>query len=158
MQPIHTLIELLKSQLAVYHEVLNILSEEKEALVAWKFHDTNLIAKRKEQIVHKEHILEEARKSLTDRIKNELSAKDTTLSSIISACADEDLKDKLIKLKDEFITVVQAIDKENMSLKILYSTNIKIVNDLYSQLGLLSSTSYDNSKKSHTPASIQTMG
>lgn len=158
MKPIYTLIELLKSQLTIYTEVLNILSEEKEALVAWKFNDTNLITKRKEQIVHKEHILEEARKSLADRIKTEFSAKDSTLLSIIEVCTDDDLKDDLINLKDEFITIVQAIDRENMALKILYATNIKIINDLYSQLGLLSSTSYDNSKKSHMPASIQTMG
>ena len=145
MASINTLKELLRSQISLYTEIIEVLTKEKNAIVTWDFSETNTLLAKKEKLIHKEKLLEEARKSLAERVKTELNAKDNTLSSIIEVAPEED-KDELALIKKEFQKIVVGINNESMALKILYSTNIKVMNGLYTQLGILSSNTYDKKK------------
>ena len=157
MASINTLKELLGSQISLYTEIIEVLVKEKNAIVTWDFSDTNTLLAKKEKLIHKERLLEEARKSLAERVKTELNAKDNTLSSIIEVAPEED-KDELVSIKKEFQKIVVGINNESMALKILYSTNVKVMNDLYTQLGILSSNTYDKKKSNNSPSSVHIMG
>ncbi len=157
MASINTLKELLRSQISLYTEIIEVLTKEKNAIVTWDFSETNTLLAKKEKLIHKEKLLEEARKSLAERVKTELNAKDNTLSSIIEVAPEED-KDELALIKKEFQKIVVGINNESMALKILYSTNIKVMNGLYTQLGILSSNTYDKKKSNNSASSVQIMG
>ena len=157
MASINTLKELLRSQISLYTEVIDVLDKEKNAIVSWDFSETNTLIAKKEKLIHKEKLLEEARKSLAERVKTELNAKDNTLSSIIEVAPDDD-KDELIEIKKQFEKIVVGINNESIALKILYSTNLKVMNDLYTQLGILSTNTYDKKKSSSSPSTVHIMG
>ena len=157
MASINTLKELLRSQISLYTEVIEVLAKEKEAIISWDFSETNILIAKKEKLIHKEKLLEEARKSLAERVKVELNAKDNTLSSIINASPEDD-KDDLITIKKEFEKIVVGINNESIALKILYTTNLKLMNDLYAQLGIFSNNTYDKKKSNNSPSSVHIMG
>ncbi len=157
MASINTLKELLRSQLSLYADVQDTLTKEKNAIVTWDFSETNTLLAKKEKLIHKEKLLEEARKSLADRVKNELNAKDSTLSSIIEVAPDED-REELIDIKGQFEKIVVGINNESIALKMLYSTNVKVMNDLYTQLGILSCNTYDKKKSNNATSSVHIIG
>ncbi len=157
MASINTLKELLRSQISLYTEIIEVLTQEKNAIVSWNFSETNTLLAKKEKLIHKERLLEEARKSLAERVKTELNAKDNTLSSIIKVAPDED-KDELFQIKKQFEKIVVGINNESIALKILYSTNVKVMNDLYARFGILSSNTYDKKKSNNSASSVHIMG
>lgn len=157
MASINTLKELLRSQISLYTEVVDVLSKEKDAIVSWNFSETNTLIAKKEKLIHKERLLEEARKSLADRVKTELNAKDNTLSSIIAVAPEEDIDD-LIEIKQQLEKAVIGINNESIALKMLYSTNLKVMNDLYAHMGILSTNTYDKKKSSSSPSTVHIMG
>ncbi len=157
MASINTLKELLRSQISLYTDIIDVLAKEKDAIVSWNFTETNSLLAKKEKLINKERVLEEARKSLAERVKTELNAHDNTLSAIIKVAPEED-KDELIDIKKQFDKIVVGINNESIALKILYSTNIKVMNDLYTQLGILSSNTYDKKKSNNSASSVHIMG
>lgn len=155
---IFNLIELLKSQLALYTEVKNILAAEKEAVIGWHVEDTSKFNNDKKRLMRKERILEEARLTLSLRIQNELGLDDGTLSSIILACPDEVKAAKLADLREQLLEIAYAINEESVSLKILYSTNLKLINEMYAQMGYLPTNKYGAEPMSGLPGTISTLG
>lgn len=155
---IYNLIELLKSQLALYAEIGAILAAEKKAILNWQVQETSKFTNDKKRLTRKENILEEARITLTSRIQQELSLEDSTLSSIISACKNKKYAAELEGLKEQFITVVASIKEESLALKILYSTNLKLINEMYGQMGYHPTNKYGAEPSSIAPGTISAIG
>lgn len=155
---IYNLIELLKSQLALYAEIGTILAAEKNAILNWQVQETSKFTNDKKRLTRKENILEEARITLTSRIMEEFSLEDGTLSSIIGACKNPKYAEELAGLKDQFLTVVASIKEESLALKILYSTNLKLINEMYGQRGYLPTNKYGAAPSSILPGTISAIG
>lgn len=154
----YNLLELLKSQFALYSEIDAILAAEKEAVVGWRVAETSKFGADKKRLERKERILEEARLTLVERIKKETGIEDGSLSSIISACHVENIAAELAELKDKLLSVSYSIAETSASLKILYATNIKLINDMYAQMGYLPTNKYGTAPSSHIPGTISALG
>lgn len=137
MESVGNLIQLLRSQLALYQQIRDLLAREKRTIIEWKFTDTSSLVKDKEVLLRKESILEEARKTLVARIATEYNIESPTLLSIIAACPDDDKKQELSSLRESLTLTAQEIKNENISLRLLYSTNIRLVNDLHAKIGFM---------------------
>ena len=153
------LVEILKSQVAHYTDVRDTLAEEKTAVTSWNTKAVFELNKHKEQLVKKEKLLEEARKTLSMRIMQEYGLSEDTVSAIIEVC-DEEVREELISLRDNLLILVSEISQITVSLKVLYSTNLKIMNDVKVRMGYLPSNKYgmEQSNTSSIPSSLQVIG
>lgn len=161
MESVRNLIELLKSQLALYTEIKDALTREKQAIVEWKFTDTPRLIREKDALFSKERILEEARKTLAGRTAEEYGISETNLQAIIKACPDEENRRELSSLREKLYGTAVEINNENLSLKILYSTNIRLINDLYAKMGYSPTNKYGMEKVGNAvarPSSISALG
>lgn len=154
------LVEILKSQVAHYTEIRDELLEERSAVTSWDTKALFELNKHKEQLVKKEKLLEEARKTLSTRIMQEYGLPEDTVSAIIDVCDNEEVRDELISLRDKLINLVSEISQITVSLKVLYSTNLKIMNDVKVRMGYQPANKYgmDKSSVSTMPSSLQIIG
>ena len=150
------LVEILKSQVAHYTDVRDTLAEEKTAVTSWNTKAVFELNKHKEQLVKKEKLLEEARKTLSMRIMQEYGLSEDT----VEVCDDEEVREELISLRDNLLILVSEISQITVSLKVLYSTNLKIMNDVKVRMGYLPSNKYgmEQSNTSSIPSSLQVIG
>lgn len=154
------LVEILKSQVAHYTDVRDTLAEEKTAVTSWNTKAVFELNKHKEQLVKKEKLLEEARKTLSMRIMQEYGLSEDTVSAIIEVCDDEEVREELISLRGNLLILVSEISQITVSLKVLYNTNLKIMNDVKVRMGYLPSNKYgmEQSNTSSIPSSLQVIG
>jgi hypothetical protein len=144
METIQSLIGVLKQQLDLYHSIYDLLKEEKTYISKWQIDKTLETVKVKETLLYKEKLLEEAREKIAKSIQKSLNLKNASLLALIDACKDEDTKNHLIKLRQEIIDITNKIYSENMSIKILYHTNLQLIRDFFEQLGIVENSSYDS--------------
>ncbi len=150
---VRNLIELLKSHLELLSELEVLLDNERQAIVSWKVNDTRKLALEKEKLVQKQQLLDEARKTLSNRIMADLGAEDNTISSIIAVCSDESQAAQLSELKQNLSTQAEVIKQSNTALRMLYTTNIRMVKDVYERLGYAPVNNYGTAKPAYTKAS-----
>lgn len=156
----NNLVEILKSQVIHYTDIRDTLSRERTAVTSWDTNTMFELNKHKEQLVKKEKLLEEARKTLSQRLMQEHNLEDDTISSIIEVCDDEKAREDLTNLRDNLLVLVSEISQITVSLKVLYNTNLKIMNDVKVRMGYLPSNKYglDNKSSSSLPSSLQVIG
>ena len=157
---ITNLIELLKSQLALYENMRDLLAEEKNAATGFNNHKAlSEINAQKEQLSKKEKLLEEARKTLSLRMQRELDLPEPTILAIIEAYPESLEKTRLIELRDALLAVTAEISAITASLKIFYATNLKIINEIKSKIGFAPSNKYGMEKSMVSlPASLRITG
>lgn len=154
------LVEILKSQVAHYTDIRDTLTEEKTAVTSWDTKAMFELNKHKEQLMKKEKLLEEARKTLSQRIMQDYHLEEDTVSAIMEVCDNEEVRDELSSLRDNLLLLVSEISQITVSLKFIYNTNLKIMNDVRVRMGYLPANKYgmDKSSVSHTPSSLQVIG
>ena len=80
---IKNLVEILKSQVSHYSLIRDTLHCEKAAVTSWDNNKIKELNKTKEQLSKKEKLLEEARKTISLRLKEEYNLNDDTVLAII---------------------------------------------------------------------------
>lgn len=156
---VKNLVEILKSQVSHYSLIRDTLHCEKTAITSWNNEKIRQLNTQKEQISKKEKLLEEARKTISLRIKDEYCLSDDTLLTIIDGINDGEYKDELIRLRDEFLVLVAEISQITTSLKVIYNTNLKIINDIKSKMGFVPVGKYGMDKSTVTlPSALQITG
>lgn len=157
---IQNLIELLKSQLMLYTEMREVLADEREAVSGWKPNVIVELNKKKEQLSKRERLLEEARSTITNRIVKEYGLEKASLVDIIEVCPDEESKEELSDLRESLLNTAEEISSITFSLKVLYSTNLKIISDIKAKMGLMSSINKYGMEKSSVsmPSSLHITG
>ena len=136
---IKNLVEILKSQVTHYSLIRDTLREEKEAVTSWNNDKIKELNKTKEQLSKKEKLLEEARKTISLRIKEEYSLNDDTVLAIIEGIDD--------------------ISQITVSLKVIYNTNLKIISDIKSKMGFVPANKYGMDKSTVSmPSALQITG
>ncbi len=127
---IKNLVEILKSQVSHYSLIRDTLQEEKTAVTSWDNDKIKELSKIKEQLSKKEKLLEEARKTISLRIKEEYNLDDDTVLAIIDGIDDSECRNTLTQLRDELLVLVSEISQLTVSLKVIYNTNLKIISDV----------------------------
>lgn len=156
---VKNLVEILKSQVSHYGLIRDVLQEEKTAVTSWNNDKIKELNKTKEQLSKKESLLEEARKTISLRIKEEYSLADDTVLAIIDGIEEGESKEELVHLRDELLLIVSDISQITVSLKIIYSTNLQIIGDIKSKMGFVPSNKYGMDKSTVSmPSAIQITG
>ncbi|MDE7314363.1 MAG: flagellar protein FlgN [Mucispirillum sp.] len=156
---IKNLLEILKSQVSHYSLIRDTLQEEKAAVTSWNNDKIKELNKTKEQLSKKEKLLEEARKTISLRIKEQYNLDDDTVLAIIEGIDDE-CKDELTQLRDELLVLVSEISQLTVSLKVIYNTNLKIISDVKSKMGFMPAANKYGMDKSTVsmPSALQITG
>ncbi len=153
------LVEILKSQVAHYTEIRDTLLEEQSAVTSWNTKALFELNKRKEQLSKREKLLEEARKTLSLRIQEEYNLAGSTVQDIIDCCDDVENTELLVSFRDNLLVLVSEISQVSTTLKILYNTNLKIMDDVKIRLGYVPSNKYGMEKNSMPiSSSLHVMG
>ncbi|WP_022851134.1 flagellar export chaperone FlgN [Limisalsivibrio acetivorans] len=147
MGKIENLVEILESQCSLYSELIEIMALEKEAVTRWNVDDTIELTKRKDTVLYKEKVLEEARKTSIKKLSLELGIEDITLSDIIETCQDEEQRSRLQSVRERLSNLVSKLNDENLALKIIYRTNIGLVSEFFDRLGITSTKTYGGTSK-----------
>lgn len=156
---IKNLVEILKSQVSHYSLIRDTLHCEKTAVTSWQSDKIKELNKTKEQLSKKEKLLEEARKTISLRIKEEYNLDDDTVLAIIEGIDDEECKTELTQLRDELLVLVSQISQLTVSLKVIYNTNLKIISDIKSKMGFVPANKYGMGKSTVSmPAALQITG
>ncbi|MCX8083862.1 MAG: flagellar protein FlgN [Calditerrivibrio sp.] len=145
METIQNLIGVLKQQLSLYNAIYELLKEEKSYISKWQIDKTLEVVKQKETLLYKERLLDEAREKIAKSLQRKMNLKNASLSVLIEACNDSSIKNDLINLRKEIIDITNKIANENMSIKILYHTNLQLIREFFEQMGFTENYSYDNS-------------
>ncbi len=156
---IKNLFEILKSQVSHYTTIYETLCEERDAITNWDSNKIIELNSIKENLTKKERLLEEARKTISLRLQAEYGLNDNTLQSIIDAINDDnEYKNKLINLRDSLLLLVADISKTTAMLKVVYNTNLNIINDITSKMGYIPTNKYGMDKSKSTISSLQITG
>jgi flagellar biosynthesis/type III secretory pathway chaperone len=142
MEDIRHLSEVLKSQVALYSELAELMACEKQSIASWAIDKTVEITKQKEALLRRERIQEEARNALFAKLASKFGVESLTLSEIIKRTTDEELADILRQLSDRLVELVGQIHAENLSLRMLYNTNSRLINDFFTAAGLSHGDAY----------------
>ncbi len=136
MDAIRHLTEVLKSQVALYSELCELIEHEKEAITTWAVDKTVEITKKKEEILRREHIQQKARKLLLEQIAQAHDSESATISDVIKYAEGSEYSGHLEGLCAQLVELIKKIHAENLSLRMLYTTNCRMINDFFSQAGL----------------------
>lgn len=141
METIQKLTDVLTSQYHLYEDLLVLLKEEKKNIIQWNIDKTLELAKNKDTILYKEKLLEEAREKILKRINNKFEA-DLSLKELINKLDDPKQIETLSTLRQDIKKIALHIQTENISIKLLYKTNIKMISDVFEKIGLAESSGY----------------
>jgi len=141
MESVKALIEILKSQETLYTEMRDILEAEKECVVTWNAEKTIDLVKKKDTLAYKEKVLDEAFRTCLKKIEKEEDHEGLKVSDVVELYAGDDADD-LSGVRKRLIKLVDEIKDINISLKILYKTNISLIDGVFSKLGIAGSNTY----------------
>ncbi len=142
MERIQDLITILESQYALYENMLDVLRNERESITNWEIDKTIELAKSKDTLLYKEKLLDEARNKLLKKIQHDTNHKSSTLRELVEKIEDSEVKEKLSTLRRDLIHITNEIQSENMSIKMLYNTNLKLISDFFEKIGLFEASVY----------------
>jgi flagellar biosynthesis/type III secretory pathway chaperone len=147
MDKFRNLLDILKSQCELYSELASVMALEKEAVSRWNVDDTLELTKRKDTLVYKEKLLEEARRTIIKKISMDEGRDEISLSEIIDLTDEAELRQEFSQVRNNLKNVMHRLNDENLALKILYRTNISLVNDFFDKLGITAGSTYSTHGK-----------
>jgi flagellar biosynthesis/type III secretory pathway chaperone len=156
MDDIRHLSGVLKSQVSLYTELAELMAAEKQAIVKWAINDTVAIARQKEALLKRERIQEEARNALLSKISTVHNMPDVKIYDVIRLAKEGDarLGEELQSLAERITELVSQIYAENVSLRMLYSTNSKLINDFFLATGMADGSTNANGYGSPTATQV----
>ncbi|ADD69233.1 hypothetical protein Dacet_2473 [Denitrovibrio acetiphilus DSM 12809] len=145
MELVKDLIDILKSQEKLYQEMKHILECETECVVTWDANKTIELVKKKDTLAYKEKILDEAFRTGLKKIEKELGVEKLRVQDVPEEFAGE-YHSELTEIRLKLITVVKEVARLNDSLKILYKTNMSLIEGVFGRLGLAGKNTYGINK------------
>lgn len=108
------LIEVLKKELAIYQELKGFIIDEKNVLIRPSFDELNESNARKENIILKARMLEEARTNILKKIARifELKADEIKLATVADYCAIEQ-RQKVEEIRQKIVLISREIRSLN---------------------------------------------
>ncbi len=145
MENITALIEIMQSQIKLYTEMVSILKEEKQAAIKWDSKLTNELAKAKDTLTYKEKFLSEAFVNCIRRIEKESGIDGLRVETIARDMAGE-YSEELMALRNELMDLTKEVTSLNTALKILFKSNMSLINGLFTKLGVGGRNTYSMNK------------
>ncbi|MGA1863336.1 flagellar export chaperone FlgN [Deferribacter thermophilus] len=137
METIQNLISVLKDQKRLYEELYQLLMDEKDIIINWDIDRMMELPKIKDTFFYKEKMLEESRKNIEKKLKDELNIEINNIDDILKNLEDHKLREEIISLRDELLALIDKISAENNKVKVLYNTNLKLISDFFSRVGVM---------------------
>jgi hypothetical protein len=134
------LVGVLNSQVALYTEFCAILGDEKRAIIEWAVDRTVEITKRKESLLKREVIQKEAQGELLRQIALLIGKSTATVADAIKYAKDTPAEMELVSLCERLVELITRIKADNLSLRMLYATNSRMINDFFKCAGLVENT------------------
>lgn len=150
MNSIQTLLDIMQSQKKLYTELLSILTEEKEAAINWDAKLTNELTKKKDTLIYKEKVINEAFVSCIRKIEKETGREHLRVEHIANEIADQELKPSLLELRHDLLSLTKKVNECNTSLKIIFKTNTSLIEGLFNKLGMGGRSTYGITKEYNT--------
>lgn len=157
MESIRHLVEVLKSQVSLYSELSDLMVLEKQAVSAWAVDKTVKITKQKDDLLRREAVLQEARRLLLEKIAESRGEESATFYGAVKYAAGSVYEDDLKALCEKLAELVTGIHAENIALRMLYATNMRLINDFFTQAGLSVSSAAGYSPGGSAAPKISTM-
>lgn len=127
---IGSLIQLLKEETSVYSKIIEVLKEEKKALINLDTESINITANKKEMLSLKIKSLEEARDLILEKISQDFNILKTKLTiSEISSNIEEPFSSEITSLKNNLLSLINEIQILNSQNRFFLQNSINIIND-----------------------------
>jgi len=141
MESVFELVEILKSQVSLYTDMRDILDAEKECVVTWNSDKTIELVKKKDTLSYKEKVLDEAFRNHLKKVGAEVGIENIRVRDITEEMAGEHYTE-LVELRKQLIRLIKDVTAINTSLKILYKTNISLIEGVFGKLGIAGKNTY----------------
>lgn len=141
MNSVKDLLDILMSQETLYIEMREILEAEKGCVVTWDAEKTIELVKKKDTLSYKEKVLDEAFRSILKKLQKELDIDSLRVQDIPAEAAGEYHED-IQNARTRLLKLISEISTLNTSLKILYKTNITLIQGVFGKLGLAGRNTY----------------
>lgn len=145
MECVRDLVEILKSQETLYIEMRDIMEAEKGCVVTWNADKTIELVKKKDTLSYKEKVLDEAFRNNLKKIQKEMGVDRLRVQDIPAEISGE-FHEELQGVRKRLISLITEIGNLNTSLKILYKTNISLIQGVFGRLGLAGKHTYGINK------------
>jgi flagellar biosynthesis/type III secretory pathway chaperone len=124
-----TLIEVLKKELAIYQELKSFIIDEKKILIRPSFEELNESNARKENIILKARMLEEARTNILKKIARNLELKaDETKLATVAGYTEIEQRQKIEEIRKKIVLIsgeIRWINERNKDLVGSTLNNVK---------------------------------
>lgn len=145
METIQTLMEIMESQATLYNEMIDILTQEKEAAIKWDAARTNELTKRKDTLSYKEKVLSEAFVNCIRKIEKETGREGLRVEIIAKELAGEKSAELMLS-RNNLLELTKKVNSLNTSLKVLFKSNMTLINSLFTRLNMGGRTTYSINK------------
>ncbi|UOD35257.1 flagellar export chaperone FlgN [Deferribacteraceae bacterium V6Fe1] len=145
METIQNLIGVLKSQLNLLEELNSIIEKEKYYITHWDIDKVIEVAKQKDTVIYKDRVLDEAKDKYIKKYCNLNGLVGNNLNDIIDHLSDSPEKQELMDLKKRLTELAAKTHNENLAIKVLYSTNLRLISDFFDKIGISTGHSYSSS-------------
>lgn len=143
METIQSLISVLKSQVSILESLKALIEEEKIHITSWNIDKVLKIAKSKDTLVYKERVLDEAKDKYIKKYCSENGISSFTIGDIANNLKDETQRAEVVNLVEKLKSLAADVLNGNMTIKILYGTNLRLISDFFDKIGLNSDVSYN---------------
>lgn len=144
METIQSLIGVLKSQISVLENLKTLMREEKIYISSWNIDKVLETAKSKDTLIYKERVLDEAKDKYIKKYCSENGISGFTIVDITNNLIDKTQRTEIATLVEKLKSLVADVRNENMAIKILYGTNLRLISDFFDKIGLNSDVSYNH--------------
>lgn len=145
MENVKNLLEILNSQETLYTEMKDILEAEKECVVTWDAEKTIELVKKKDTLAYKEKVLDEAFRNSLKKIEKDMGREKLRVQDIPEEVSGE-FHIELQETRKRLLSLIGEVSAINTSLKILYKTNISLIEGVFGRLGLAGKNTYGVNK------------
>jgi len=145
MESVKDLLDILIAQEILYQEMKQILEDETECVVTWDANKTIELVKKKDTLAYKEKVLDEAFRASLKKISKELDVESLRVQDIPEEHAGEH-HEELTEARERLLKLVKEVGRLNESLKILYKTNVSLIEGVFGRLGIAGKQTYGINK------------
>lgn len=127
---IKDLIQILKEEISVYHQVLEVLRQEKTSLVHLVIDEIYSTANEKELLAVRIKSLEEARKVVLEKISVQIGINKEVLTiSFLATLFDEPESSQLLSFKNVLLGLINEVTALNAENNIYLENSIRLVQE-----------------------------
>lgn len=145
METIQNLIDVLKSQVKLLEELNSIIEQEKYYITHWDIDRVIEVAKQKDTVIYKDRVLDEAKDKYIKKYCNLNGLSGNSLNNVIDHLPQSPEKEDLIILRNKLRELATKTHNENLAIKVLYSTNLRLISDFFDKIGVSVGHSYSSS-------------